>query len=84
MLAHFIVVMADEFHDNRLRNSRFLQKRNSRVPQGVKGKAPISATSRLFLVIGFSVRLFFSQARLREQIGELVREIAGLSLLLND
>jgi hypothetical protein len=35
-------------------------------------KALIPATSPLFAVIGFAVRLLFSQARLREQIGELV------------
>ena len=50
MLAHFFVVVTDKFHDNRLRNSRFLQKSNSGVPQAVERKVPIPPESPLFLV----------------------------------
>jgi hypothetical protein len=32
MLAYLFVVVTDEFHDNRLWNSRFLQKSNGGMP----------------------------------------------------
>ena len=60
MLAHFLVVVTDEFHDNRLRNSRFLQKSNCGMAQAVERNVPIPPASPLFLVIGFAVWLLLS------------------------
>ena len=42
MLAHFLVVVTDKFHDNRLRDSCFLQKSNSGMAQAVEREVPIS------------------------------------------
>ena len=84
MLTHFFVVVTDEFHDNCLRNTRFFQKSNCGMPQGVEREAPTPPDSALFLVTNFAVRLLLSQPRLRQQIGELIGEMARFPLLLKD
>ena len=64
MLAHLFVVVTEEFHDNRLRNSRFLKKSNGGMPQGVERNVAVPAASPLLLVTGLATMSFDALARL--------------------
>jgi hypothetical protein len=64
MLAHLFVVVTEEFHDNRLRNSRFLKKSNGGMPQGVERNVAVPAASPLLLVTGLATMNFDALARL--------------------
>ena len=64
MLAHFFVVVTEEFHDNRLRNSRFLKKSKGGMPQGVERNVAVPAASPLLLVTGLATMSFDALARL--------------------